>query len=185
MDKRERIIRAALKLFVEKGFHNTSTANISRAAGVAAGTLFLYFSTKDELINVLYKECKQELGRVLAEDLPLQEDSRGQLRHLWFKALEWVLENTEAFRFMGMFRHSPFITSLTREEAAAEAAFVTGIIERGIREGEIARRDMELIMLSIDGLLTATTNYLSLNPAKNKARLMESSFELLWKAIGA
>jgi len=45
-DKRTAIIEAALKLFTERGFHGTSTAQISKEAGVATGTLFNYFPTK-------------------------------------------------------------------------------------------------------------------------------------------
>ncbi len=48
-DKRTTIMKAALKLFTERGFHGTSTAQISREAGVATGTLFNYFPTKEDL----------------------------------------------------------------------------------------------------------------------------------------
>ena len=48
-DTRTAIIKAALKLFTERGFHDTSTAQISRKAGVATGTLFNYFPTKKDL----------------------------------------------------------------------------------------------------------------------------------------
>ena len=57
-DKRTAIIEAALKLFTERGFHGTSTAEISKEAGVATGTLFNYFPTKEDLINSLYFEVK-------------------------------------------------------------------------------------------------------------------------------
>jgi len=57
-DKRTAIMDAALKLFTERGFHGTSTAQISEDAGVATGTLFNYFPTKGDLINSLYFEVK-------------------------------------------------------------------------------------------------------------------------------
>ena len=52
-EKRERFLRAALKLFAANGIQNTSTAEIARAAGTASGTLFLYFPTKQDLIDEL------------------------------------------------------------------------------------------------------------------------------------
>ena len=52
-EKRERFLQAALKLFAANGLQNTSTAEIAKAAGTAAGTLFLYFPTKQDLINEL------------------------------------------------------------------------------------------------------------------------------------
>src|SRR3989304_2402653 len=49
-NKRERLIKAAGDLFAEKGFFYTTTAEVSAQAGVAAGTLYLYFNSKDDLL---------------------------------------------------------------------------------------------------------------------------------------
>jgi len=49
-NKRERLIAAAVELFAEKGFFYTTTAEVSAQAGVAAGTLYLYFNSKDDLL---------------------------------------------------------------------------------------------------------------------------------------
>lgn len=54
MDKKEMIFAAALKLFVKNGIDRTPTAMISKEAGVATGTLFHYFSSKEVLVNELY-----------------------------------------------------------------------------------------------------------------------------------
>ena len=50
-EKEQKILDTSLKLFVERGFHGTSTAEIAKTAGVATGTLFHYFKTKEELID--------------------------------------------------------------------------------------------------------------------------------------
>ena len=50
-DKKKRILDAALKLFIENGIDNTSISLISKEAGVAAGTLYLYFENKVDLIG--------------------------------------------------------------------------------------------------------------------------------------
>jgi AcrR family transcriptional regulator len=56
-DKRNAILSAATEVFAERGL-SAATSAISSAAGVAEGTLFTYFKTKDELINALYRETK-------------------------------------------------------------------------------------------------------------------------------
>ena len=61
MEKKQNILDASLKLFVERGFHGTSTAEIAKKAGVATGTLFHYFKTKEELINSLYFHSKESM----------------------------------------------------------------------------------------------------------------------------
>ena len=57
-DKREAILKTALNLFTERGFHNTPTSLIAKEAGVATGTLFHYFKNKEILINELYLHIK-------------------------------------------------------------------------------------------------------------------------------
>jgi Transcriptional regulator len=68
-DKRTAIMEAALKLFTQRGLHGTSTAQISKEAGVATGTLFNYFPTKDDLINSLYFEMKGKLSRSMGKEI--------------------------------------------------------------------------------------------------------------------
>ncbi len=58
MSKREQIFEAAVQLFTEKGFEKTPTSAISKVAGVATGTLFHHFKTKEDLINALYFTMK-------------------------------------------------------------------------------------------------------------------------------
>ena len=67
MDKRKQILDAALKLFVELGFHGTPTSMIAKEAGVANGTLFHYFATKDELVIALYVAIKNQMAGHITE----------------------------------------------------------------------------------------------------------------------
>src|SRR3954465_9363078 len=60
-DKRGRIMDAAIKVFAERGFHTATVAEIARAAGVADGTIYLYFKSKDELLLSIFDESMAEL----------------------------------------------------------------------------------------------------------------------------
>src|SRR3989454_8372334 len=55
-DKRSRILDAAIRVFAERGFHSATVAEIARAAGVADGTIYLYFKGKDDLLLRLFDE---------------------------------------------------------------------------------------------------------------------------------
>ncbi len=74
--KRERILRAAIKIFSHKGFFNSKVSEIAHAAGVADGTIYLYFKNKDDLLISLFEEKMGEIvadirGKVAAADGPL------------------------------------------------------------------------------------------------------------------
>lgn len=182
-EKRKQITEAALKLFCEYGFQHTSTARISKEAGVATGTLFLYFSSKDELINKLYKEAKQQLVEVLQKDLPSDATAEVQLRHIWIKANEWALGNIDAFRFIHMFSASPLITTLTKEEIAPSSKFAEDFIKKAIQQGEITQIDIRFFLLLFDSFWTATVNHLANNDLTNKNQVILESFHIFWKGI--
>ncbi|MBW7458504.1 TetR/AcrR family transcriptional regulator [Paenibacillus sepulcri] len=69
MDKFERIIGAAVKVFAETGFHGSQVSKIAREAGVADGTIYLYFKSKEDILVSLFRERLGELIGKLKESV--------------------------------------------------------------------------------------------------------------------
>src|ERR1700724_4160004 len=92
-DKRNAILDAATHLFAERGLAAAPTAEISRRADVAEGTLFTYFETKDELINALYREIKLELADAMMSDFPRRASVRERFQHVWDRYVQWGIAN--------------------------------------------------------------------------------------------
>src|SRR5215510_9890643 len=59
-EKREAILRAATDVFAERGFFNAQVADVARAAGVAAGTVYLYFRSKDDLLVSIFERTMRD-----------------------------------------------------------------------------------------------------------------------------
>ena len=80
--KRDAILRAAIDVFAGRGFFNAQVADVARAAGVAAGTVYLYFKSKDDLLVSIFERSMREgltTGRAAVVDL---RDPRERLRRL-------------------------------------------------------------------------------------------------------
>src|ERR1700676_2300654 len=92
-DKRNAILDGATRLFAERGLTAATTSEISKQAGVAEGTLFTYFETKDDLINALYREIKLELADAMMSDFPRKMNVRARLRHVWDRYVNWGFAN--------------------------------------------------------------------------------------------
>src|SRR5260221_14166132 len=58
--KKDAILRAATDVFAERGFFNAQVADVARAAGVAAGTVYLYFRSKDDLLVSIFEKTMRE-----------------------------------------------------------------------------------------------------------------------------
>jgi TetR/AcrR family fatty acid metabolism transcriptional regulator len=67
LDKRDAILRAAIDVFAERGFFHAQVADVARAAGIASGTVYLYFRSKDDLlVSVFERTMREALGEARA-----------------------------------------------------------------------------------------------------------------------
>ncbi|MBX3227148.1 MAG: TetR/AcrR family transcriptional regulator [Labilithrix sp.] len=79
-DKRSRILEAAIKVFARNGFHATRVSEVAKAAGVADGTIYLYFDSKESLLVSLFEDRIERLLTFMKEELPKQPDAPARLR---------------------------------------------------------------------------------------------------------
>ena len=80
--KRDAILRAAIDVFAERGFFNAQVADVARAAGVAAGTVYLYFKSKDDLlVSIFERSMREGLTMVRAAVVDLRDPGE-RLRRL-------------------------------------------------------------------------------------------------------
>jgi TetR/AcrR family transcriptional regulator, fatty acid metabolism regulator protein len=81
-DKRDAILRAAIDTFAARGFFNAQVADVARAAGVAAGTVYLYFRGKDDLLISIFERTMTEAIAEGRETLQAVEDPIDRLREI-------------------------------------------------------------------------------------------------------
>lgn len=97
IDKRKAIISAAVKIFAENGFHNSKIAQIAKEAGVADGTIYLYFKNKDDILISLFEENMGLMLENLREGLASLTDPVQKLR--WF--IEFHMEMMNKYQDLG------------------------------------------------------------------------------------
>ncbi len=183
-DKKNAIMDAALKLFTERGFHGTSTAQISKDAGVATGTLFNYFPSKEDLINSLYFEVKGRLSICIKEGLDSEATFEARMKKLWSNFVRCGVNNPEEFHFVGQFCSSPYITKITREEAMKEYEFMRALAEEGFGNGETGNYSMELAMMIFYQSSRAVVSLiLDSGSLQDMDEIIEEGFKILWKGL--
>ncbi len=135
--KRERLLNASLQLFREKGYEQTKVADITRAAGVAKGTFFNYFPTKERVLLALGEQMLGRLGQVDAQDIFQQKSTRGKVKAM-FHALAAGLDSDRELVKEMVFRglRLPDLVDNSRAQLDFRAMLVL-LIEQGKRKGEI------------------------------------------------
>jgi len=154
--RRREIFDAAVQLFIEKGFNETSMREIAAAAGAGKSTLYDYFKNKDEIL-VSYFEDELQTITSLAEsinhkDLPAEE----KLQQIMRAHLDYLLANKNIYLILTVEAQRLGIQSQKRIQASRHAYqdLVCRLIEAGIHEGSFRPVDPLLAMRMITAALT-------------------------------
>lgn len=159
--KYHQILEAAIKVFAEQGFHQATISQIAKEAGVADGTIYLYFKNKEDImVNFFGYKTKEVFGR-FREEVDKADNARDKLRLLIKRHLEEfqrdrsmaILYQTETRRFSRM------CEGQIREMSKMYLDLVSEIVESGQDEG-LMRKDlyMGLVKRFIIGAIDEVIN---------------------------
>jgi TetR/AcrR family fatty acid metabolism transcriptional regulator len=135
-DKREAIMRAATKVFARSGYFNSKVADVAREAGVADGTVYLYFKSKEEILRSIFERNTSDAVREGREELAKIADPREKLRRIARQHLERLGADRDlAIVFQVELRGT---TKFMEEFSAAGLAEYLGLIREVFEEGQAA-----------------------------------------------
>lgn len=185
MDKKQLILNAAMRLFVEQGFHDTPTSKIAKEAGIANGTLFYFFPTKDDLVKALYIDLKTQMGGCVAESISGEMELKEILRGFYKTSLTWAMEHRPEFAFLEQFNNSPYARKIANAEMEIHTRPLLSLLQKGIDDGLLKSLDVDLIYAIVSGHTFGVNKYLSGKTfSQTEAiQVMDETFELIWKLI--
>jgi len=180
-DKRNTILAAATEIFAERGLA-APTAAITGAAGVAEGTLFTYFKSKDELVNALYCQIKLDLADALMAGFPRKSSVRARMQHVWDHYVDWGIANPTQFVVLKKMKVWEGLTCQSQMAGMTPFAEIQAMSQDAIAQ----RLFVDLPEPFIAGMLTAqaeaTMDFMKLEP--EQAQMYKTcGFEVLWAGI--
>lgn len=140
-DKREMILRAALKVFSSGGVNGVPMPKLAEEAGISTGLIYRYFESKEALVNELYQEQKQKLATILyvkqAPDTPPYDAYWA----VWTRMVVYATEYRDAFRFLELQDHRPYLNKSSME---VESDVLTPFMKyyRLMQKRKVFRTDM-------------------------------------------
>jgi AcrR family transcriptional regulator len=183
-EKKERFLQVALDLFVEQGIQNTSTAQIARRAGTASGTLFLYFSTKQALVDELALWLSQQEAEWVRRQLAPQMSVREMFFAIWAGSLHWMIANPAAFSYAQQTRDPGVLSPQVVLQTAREFDFYYIAIEQGMQQGLLKPYPADLMGAFLYQSLVAVMSYICRLPQGEPVEpLIQQGFALFWDGI--
>lgn len=177
------IFQSALGLVKEKGLAGITMCEIAKEAGMATGTLYIYFKNKEELINILFAECRKasikNYFRNYDAGLPFEEG----FRIVWMNMLRFRIENFEEVVFMDQCYHSPFVNKCTIEMTNQMIQPLMKLIERGRKEKLFKDLDnFSLLIFMIGSIHESVKNAHYSNKSLNK-KAIEAMYTMCWDGM--
>jgi TetR/AcrR family fatty acid metabolism transcriptional regulator len=142
-DKPQQIIDAAVRVFARNGFYNSRVSDIAREAGIASGTIYLYFKTKDEILVTLFREKMAAFVSALRGEIARERDPEAKIRRLvrlHFEVLEASPDMAEVVQ-VELRQGQKFFRGASAHEISAYFDLIGSILHEGVAGG-VFRQDL-------------------------------------------
>lgn len=190
-DKRRRILDAGLRVFAARGYEGTSVPDVAAAAEVATGTLYHYFRDKEAIVNEVYRDAKLRLRAALLDGLPeldayrLDEAERW-FGELWSRLAAFAGAEPDAFRFLEMQDHTPYLDPKSREVELSVLAplWMAGRSLQHRLRGAGERAPVDVLIALLWGAFVGLVKASRLGYVKLDANSLAHARDACWRMIG-
>jgi TetR/AcrR family fatty acid metabolism transcriptional regulator len=135
-DKPQQIIEAAVRVFARKGYYNSRVSDIAREAGIAAGTIYLYFKTKDDILVTLFRDKMAEFVGALRKAIVGEPDAASKVRRLVSLHFRMLEENPDLAEVVQveLRQGQKFFRGASSQEIGAYFALIGSVLDEGVAE---------------------------------------------------
>jgi len=187
---RERVLEAALELFVSQGYFNTNIPDISRLSRCSVGSIYHHFLNKEEIARDLYQLGLGEFRDALAKSLDLTKSLDANVHALIERFCAFAESHQLLARYLWLARHDEFMTQKlaqpTRVGFDSLGRKLVKLIQRSARQGEIRRLDAEIVWTLLFGIpVTFIRDWLDGNTNKRPTEVASVLADSCWAALVA
>lgn len=183
--KVEAIAAAVYRLSARHGLADVTLADIAREAGVATSTLYVYFKSREVLLDEVYQKAKiATMVRFALNDDPA-DPLKARVRRIWNNMVDSRIENQERMAFLEQYYHSEFISETSRALGLRMAAPFLELLAVGQRSEQLKPLALPLMGAAIMGLAKEAAVLISRGDLPDNAKTRAGAFQMCWDAIKA
>jgi TetR/AcrR family transcriptional repressor of multidrug resistance operon len=157
--KRETVLNSTLALIKEHGFHGTPMSQIAKHAGVAAGTIYHYFESKEVLITELYVYVKDKMALSVLQCDDDSKPYKDRFFNMMINQFHFYVQNEDALVFLELYTNSPFIKNFPDKDSQLFVDKVYTFFNYGIENAYFRNIDSRLLAPTVKGTLVAAAKF--------------------------
>ena len=181
--KIETIFKATLTLVKERGLAGITINDISKAAFIGTGTLYIYFKNKDELIKALFVECRQQSALHYFEDLRPGAPFEERMRKTFTNIISYKVNYFEVSVFLEQYYHSPFVctTDIRKKETALKP--LLDLLKEGVETKKIKNIEIQLVVSYLFGIINEMVKKAYFTKKKFSPDVIDNVYDMFWDGI--
>ncbi len=180
-EKRDAILAAAVQVIAEHGL-SVSTSKIARGAGVSEGSLFIYFETKETLLNALYLALKAEVRAHMLDTYPAHASLEVRARSIWDMYVRFGIAHPEKYTVITRLSVSDSIWEQTKHRSMEGYEALHTMMQELFASGALKDQPSAFGTALLLSLMNMTIEFIALHPTEAD-RFWDAGFTAFWNAV--
>ena len=180
---RQRLVRAALELFTTQGYHVTTTPQIAKKAGVAEGTIYKHFRSKEQLLNEIYRGAARWATKLVKEADVTKRGAREKLAELGRGLASGAAREPAVARMFFLDRHGDLLDEESHKVARSFRLALESLIAQGKAEGSVKAGAAELWASVWLGVVTLAIERVTAREWSEGQAALKQTIDAAWDAI--
>ncbi|KQB42501.1 TetR/AcrR family transcriptional regulator [Flavobacterium aquidurense] len=185
-DKREKILKSVLVLTGKQGLASVTISGISKTAGIAAGTLYIYFKNKEEVVQLAYAAVEDKMTRAMYRDFDINVPIKQSLKQIYINMLNYRLNNYDETVFIDQYQQSGYIQlnfSKQLAEYERQNKPLYNLLEKGQKEEIIKALDAIILISFFDGAVRSCSTGIIQKLFPLSQQLIDDNFDMIWRGM--
>jgi AcrR family transcriptional regulator len=183
-DKKEIILKSVLNLVNNVGFYHLNMKMVAAEAGVAAGTFYLYFKSKEDVINELYKLIVTEFNNHVLEAYNETDSLKAVFVNMLDKAVKFYLHHKNYFSFVEQYTYAPFLFKENQEQNFMLLLPIYKMMRSGKHKKEIKNLPDAILLSIIHGSMnTMLKMHFAKKTDLSKKAVQNKFYEACWECV--
>ena len=183
IEKRSALLKATLSLVNNGGIQGASMAKVAKVANVSPATIYLYFESKQDMVNQLYLDVKSSFAEAAFKGYNPEKSIKESFENIWFNMVEFKLQQKEEASFLSQCDNTPMIDEETRQEGLKHIAPLFDLWTKAKQEGIIKEMSPYLLYAFTIYPLAFLMNMENRKLCPLDDTVLEEAFQAAWDSI--